>query len=115
MATVGTYTTSGAVMFKAGANVARIDEVNMDFAILNAEGSVDLSSKKDFSGAYSTLSENVKNALDDATSSLAAMQVIGFDMSGYTSRYEAETMLDVLRDGAARNLQLLKDIDRQDL
>ena len=115
MATIGTYTTSGAVMFKAGANVATMSDDNMNFAIKHAESAVDISSKKNFSGAYADLSENVKGALDEAASNLAAMYLINYDTSGYTSRYEAETMLDVLRDAAARNLQLLKDIDRQGL
>ena len=37
------------------------------------------------------------------------MQAIQYDMSGFSSRIEAETMLDVQRDMAMRGLSLLKD------
>jgi hypothetical protein len=38
----------------------------------------------------------------------SAMAVINYDMSGFTSRVEAETMLDVLRD---RFVQCMKTLD----
>ena len=115
MATIGTYTSSEAIMLKAGVNVGAISEAQMNSVINQAEGAVDVSSKRAFSEAIGSLSPSVVNTLNDVTSSLAGMYLINYDMSGYTSQSRAETMLDVLRDSAARNLALLKDVDRQDL
>ena len=40
---------------------------------------------------------------------MAAIYVIQYDMSGYTSRVEAEDMVNILRDAALRGLALLRD------
>lgn len=42
------------------------------------------------------------------------MYVIQYDMSGFSTREEAETMLDVLRDSAQRGLGILKDKKQAD-
>ena len=40
---------------------------------------------------------------------IAAIYGITYDMSGFTSRIEAEDMINVLRDSALRGLSLLRD------
>ena len=40
---------------------------------------------------------------------MVAMDIINFDLSAFSSRNEAETMLDFLRDGIVRDLEILKD------
>jgi hypothetical protein len=60
------------------------------------------------------LNADVKGLLKEAASDLAAIYVIQFDMSGYTSRTEAEDMINVLRDAALRALSLLRDKKVQD-
>jgi hypothetical protein len=44
---------------------------------------------------YTNMQADVKLILNDCCSSKAALEAINYDMSGYTSREEAQTMLDV--------------------
>ena len=114
MTTIGTFVTSGAVMLKAGINAPIVSEAEMNMVIQQAESTVAVTSRYDWSGAWANLNKGVRDILTDTGSNLAAMPLICKDMSGFTSRYEAETMLDVLRDGAARGIQLLRDTKQQD-
>ncbi len=56
----------------------------------------------------------IKNFLADIVSSYIAIEGITYDMSGYTSRVEAEDMINVLRDGMLRNLALLQEQENED-
>jgi len=113
--TFGTYVQSGAVLFKAGKNVSSsITGVQMGEVILQSEALVNSATRKDWSGAYATLSPNVKYILEMTTSAKAGMVIISFDMSGYSSRIEAETMLDVLKDEYKIGIKELNDIRTQD-
>lgn len=62
-----------------------------------------------FSDNYATLNVDVKGLLKEVASNLAAIYVIIYDMSGFTTRIEAEDMINVLRDAALRGLALLRD------
>ena len=57
---------------------------------------------------------DVLGILSDVASSFVAIEAITFDLSGYTSRNEAEDMINVLRDGLLRNLSILKDSKNQE-
>lgn len=76
-----------------------------------AEAEITTATKYDWVTNYSTINQNTKAILTAATSARAAIAVINYDMSGYTSRSEAQTMLDVLRDEYTRALEILKDND----
>ena len=101
---------------KAGANnsAGSIDQ-NEGWVkwISGAEAFVNVMTRKNWSDEYATLSDDVKHILDDCTSSLVAIQAISYDMSGYTSRGEAESMINVQRDNALRQMSLLRDIKQQ--
>lgn len=73
------------------------------------ESFINISAKNNFSDSYATLNADIKSALSDIAASLIAMKIIAYDMSGYTSRDEAQTMLDVNRDFAMRGIELLKE------
>ena len=47
--------------------------------------------------------------LSQAIAARVGMKAINYDMSGYTSRVEAQTMLDVLRDIWNTSIEALKD------
>ena len=104
--------TSGAAVAKAGANAnstitvsgARLSEWSAQ-----AESTVNAITRKNYSDTYAALNADVTGILNDVTTSLIANNIISYDMSGYTSRAEAETMLDVNRDTATRGLSLLRD------
>lgn len=57
----------------------------------------------------------ISGAISDAVSDLAAMKLINYNMSGYTSRAEAQTMLDVLSDNCMRIVSFLKEAENQKL
>ena len=106
---------------KAGANVSTTLNAATDATfvysnafIRQAEGTINTMTRFNWSDAYTTgLNADVEGILTEATSNLAAVYCIQFDMSGYTSRGEAESMITILRDGFLRNVQILRDIKSQ--
>lgn len=115
MADTGIFCTTAEVLRKAGANAsstAATETYTNDF-VAQAESTINVMSQENWSDAYSELNTDVKQILKEAASNLAAIYVINYDMSGFTSREEAQTMLDVLSDGFNRAMQLLKDSKRR--
>ena len=111
-----TFCTSSAIIVKAGANAsstaiasAAILETFSD----SAESTINVATRKNWNTAFATLDVDVKSILEETAASLAGSNIITYDMSGYTSRGEAESMITVLRDNYMRNIQLLKEIKRQ--
>lgn len=107
-----TLTTSRACIIKAGTGANTT--ASLSGAMLQtwsdaAEGVICAATHKDWITDYSTIKANFKGILDDLASDMVAMQIVKYDMSGYTSRYEAETMLDVMRDNVQRNISVLND------
>ena len=111
------YVTSGQVLSKAGANVnvatvfgftsgQRIElytKEAQDF--VNSETKVDWVTNRasaEFSGAVAAV-----------VGSLAAIDLIVFDMSGYTSRGEATTMINVNYDKVRKGIAFLKEADHK--
>ena len=101
-------TTSGACISKAGAN-ANISGGALAKWCDQAEASVNSITRRDWISLSGNTLVNFKDVLDDVVSDMVAMKIINYDMSGYTSREEAQTMLDVMRDNIIRNLEALKD------
>ena len=103
--------TSGAALYKAGANAS--STVTASGAILDefsdmAEATVCAVTRKDWVADIALQTANFKPVLADVTSDLIAMKIINYDMSGFTSRIEVQTMLDVLKDNSTRTLEVLK-------
>ena len=104
-------TTEAEIQQKSGVGVnAAFNTAMMTTANLRAESTINCLTRYNFSDAVTTgLNADVKGLLSDVASSLVAIEAISYDMSGYTSRLEAEDMINVLRDGALRGLAILKD------
>lgn len=83
-------------------------------ATLSAESTVNTMCRYNFSDNYATLNTDVKYILTDIVASLVAIQAICYDLSGYTTRIEAEDLINVLRDAALRGLSILRDKKAQD-
>ena len=116
MADTGIFATTVEVQRKAGANASGTSNVEAyinDF-MTQAESFINVATTYNWSDAYSGLNADVKGILKEIASNLAAMYVIQFDMSGFTSRAEAETMLDVLREGALRGLSIIRNKNPQE-
>ena len=115
MADTGIFATTAEVSRKAGANASSVSNVEAyinDF-IAQAESKINVDTTKNWSDAYSGLNADVKGILKLAASNLAAMYVIQYDMSGFSSRAEAQTMLDVLWNGYVTAIRILNEKNKQ--
>ncbi len=111
----GIFATTAEVQAKTGANASSVSNVEsfINDYLTQAESEINSATRFNWSDAYSGLNVDVKGTLKEAASNLAAIYVIQYDMSGYNSRGEAESMITILRDGYLRCLQFLKDIKVQ--
>lgn len=113
-----TLTTSGACIAKAGAN-ANSDVVASSATLAKwsdeAEGKICAECHTDFVTNYSTFGTEIQQALGDIASSLVAMNIISYDLTGYITQREAETLLDINDDRINKGLQTLKDKKNQRL
>lgn len=107
---MASYVLSGACVVKAGANVAAtINTQYVDYFIPQAEAYLNVLSRKNWNTVYATLDSDTKKILEEAVSNLAAIYAIQYDMSGYTSRVEAEDMINVLYARFIQCVQILQD------
>ena len=116
MADFGIWTKNVDIQAKAGtkANSTSKATAATDVYVLEIESLVNVLTKKNWSDIYSTMNDDVKNILKGITSSLCAIIVIQWDMSGFTSRIEAEDMINILRDSALRDLSIIRDKKNQE-
>ncbi len=107
----GIFATTAEVERKAGANASATSkaEAYVNDYMTQVEAFINVATRKNFSDAYSALNVDVKGVLKEIASNLAAIYVIQYDMSGYTSRIEAEDMVNILRDAALRGISILRD------
>ena len=107
-----TFCSSQAMVRKAGAN-ANSTIVASGAAL--ADWSDEIESiicdvaNNDLITKFSSLTSSGKQILQNISASHGAQQIISYDMSTYTSRFEAQTMLDVLDDDIQKGLNLIKD------
>ena len=111
----GVWTTNAAIQAKAGVNASATTKAvgETDKYVLQVEAFVNVMTRHNWSDDYSGLNDDTKQILLEITSNLCAIYVIMQDMSGFTSRVEAEDMINVLRDTALRNISILSDIKNQ--
>ena len=98
MADTGIFATTAEIQYKAGANCSATSkaEAYTNSFISQAESYINVASNYNWSDSYSTLNADVRGILKEAGSSLAAIYVIQYDMSGFTSRQEALIMVNIL-------------------
>lgn len=115
MAHTGIFATSDEILVKAGENYdTSINEARINKLCTQVESLINCMCRYNFSDNYSTLNADVKGILSEVASNLVAIYIISFNMAGYTSRIEAEDMINILRDGALRGLAILRDKKTQD-
>jgi hypothetical protein len=107
----GTLCTYDDVISKVGtgANSAAREVYNVGLYVQKAESILNVRTKKNWTTLYSTLDTNVKYILSEIVSSLAAIQVINYDDTGYTGN--VYQMLDNLDKNAERLINELKKED----
>lgn len=111
MADTGIFATTAEVERKAGANVSATSkaEAYVNQYMTEVESFINIATRTNWSDSYSGLNVDVKGLLKETASNLAAIYAIQYDMSGFTSRIEAEDMINILRDAALRNISILRD------
>lgn len=112
----GIFCTTAEVERKAGKNCSAVSKTAAytDDYTTQAESLINSICRYNFSDNYAALNVDVKGILKQVASDLAAIYVIQYDMSGFSSRVEAEDMINVLRDSALRGLSILRDKKAQD-
>ncbi len=98
MSDTGIFATTAEIGYKAGANASATSkaEAYTNSFVSQAESRINAECHYNFSDTYAGLNADVKGILKEAASNLAATYVISYDMSGFTSRAEAQSMIDVL-------------------
>jgi len=98
MADTGIFATTAEIGYKAGANASATSkaETYTNSFISQAESYINARTLYNWSDAYPGLNADFKGILKEAGSSLAAIYVINYDMSGFTSRQEALIMVNIL-------------------
>jgi hypothetical protein len=111
MAFTGIMVTEAQIDQKTGAGVsASWTDTMKTQAVLQAENLVNVTARYNFSDVWAgTLNADVKSFLTEIVASLVAIEGVAYDMSGYSSRVEAESKVNILRDAALRGLALLRD------
>ena len=110
-----TFADPGNALIKAGAKVnPAVSSASMIRYIEQAQATINAQCRYDFVANWASLKTNVKQILEECAENLAAMYAIQYDMSSYSSRIEAETMLDVLRDRFVNNMKILEDMKATD-
>ncbi|KKM73734.1 hypothetical protein LCGC14_1407440 [marine sediment metagenome] len=104
-------TTDAEIKSKVGANVSTdVTEAMYDAWVLQEESVINVFIRINFSDLITAgLNADVAGIFSSAVSSRVARWAIMYDMSGYTSRAEAEDMVTQLRDDIQLIFSLLRD------
>jgi len=114
MADTGIFATTQEIQDKAGANAsttANVEAYTNRF-IAQAESRINTESEYNWSDVYATLNADVKKILSEAASNLAAIYVINYDMSGFSTLNEAATMVNILYTCYYDCIKLLRETDK---
>jgi len=113
MADAGQFAQDADILLRVGTNASATVKAAgwFDTIILDVEAIVNAMSRFDWTTADTgtTLNVTVRGLLIEAGACLAAIEGINFDMSGFTSRIEAEDMVNILRDRALFIISILRD------
>ena len=110
MVYTGTFCTEEEIQDVEGANVSSaVDEAFHNRQVAQAESLINARTRVNWHDIYGTLDADTKQILAEVAASIAGSKGISYDMSGYSSRAEAETMLDLNNNVINRGLQILKE------
>ena len=112
MADDGIYTTNAQIAVRAGANVnaTAITVAETDKYVLDVEAYINARTRVNWSDLVTAgLNADVEGILREASACMCAMYAIQYDMGGFNSLLEAQTMLDILRDKHVKALEALED------
>jgi len=112
MADFGIYTKNADIQARAGLNANATSKAvaATDVYVLNVESLINCLTRYNWSDAFTAgLNADVGGILTEASACLCAIYVIQWDMDGFTTRIEAEDMINILRDKALFAISILRD------
>ena len=112
MADFGIYIKNADIQARAGINANSTSKATAatDVYVLNIEAMINMRTRKNWSAEFTSgLDSSGAGALTHVGACWCALIVINSDMSGYTSRSEAQTMLDFLNNEVNKGLSFLKE------
>lgn len=111
MAEAGTLCVREDVLKKTGTGVSGTSsaEAYTNEYILQAESYINCLTRINFTTSYATLNVAVKYILKEAASNLAAMYVMAYDTTGYSSRIDAENLMNLCWRRFVHCVRLLRD------
>ncbi len=116
MTDFGIYTKNADIVARAGAkaNSTAVNTTATDIYVLDVEAIINAATRYNWSDKVTAgMNADVEGILTDTGASLCAIKVIMWDMSGFTTREEAKSMINVLNDRAQKNISILRDIKSQ--
>ena len=115
MVHTGIFATSDEILVKAGENYdTSVTEARINALCVQVEAFINCWCRYNYSDNYAGLNADAQGLLSMVASDLVAIYMIIYNMAGYTSRVEAEDMINVLRDSALRGLAILRDKKTQE-
>jgi hypothetical protein len=111
MVEAGTLCINADVIKKSGVNASAVStaEAYTNVFIKEAEAYISAITRYDWVTNYTSVSTIGKEILREAASSHAAIAAINYDMAGFNTRTEVQTMLDVLYSKFVDCINVLKD------
>ncbi len=111
-----TIVTVAEMQFAAGENVDATGDVTANHQFLHDWASAYLSNltKNDLTANFSGLTANLRHLISEWAARFAGMQLIAFNMAGFTTRIEAEDMINVHAFRMRQIEKILNDSSVQD-
>ena len=111
MAYDGIFTTSEAILIKAGVSVNAdvITEAKMNKLNSDVESYINCITRHNWSDNFTSLNSDAKLILSDLASNLVAIYMIQYSMSSYNTEDEAKGMIKTLQERADKAIALLQD------
>lgn len=117
MANAGQFAQDADILLRVGTGASATVKAAgwFDTIIIDVEAMINCATRYDWSALDSatTMNASIRGILVDTAACLAAIEGVTWDMSGYTSRIEAEDVINVLRDRALMNIQILRNKEVQ--
>ena len=111
MAHTGIFCTKIEIDVKVGENVdaTGYTEANINNSCAQAESFINVQCHYNFSDSYASENADVKRLLSEAAACWVAVDYIAYNMAGYTSRIEAEDMINLQWAKFNKCIALLKE------
>ena len=116
MAHEGIFATLSEIKTRAGKNVSAegSTEAVINFFAAQSESVINLITRRNWSDDYSAANNDVKRILSAASAAYCAKLMVPVDMSVYTTRVEAEDIVNIQRDDFLFLMNILLDKKAED-